>query len=128
MSKHLFTEQERYILEQNPNVKRVSEKSITYSETFKLSFIEQYEKGKAARQIFEEAGFDVDAITISRVKDCAKRWSRAVKQHGSLGLRDGRKLNSGRPMTRTLTTDEQLQKANAEIAYLKGEIDFIKKL
>jgi len=128
MSKYLFTEQERHILEQNPNVKRLSEKAITYSEAFKLSFIEQYEKGKPARQIFEEAGFDVDVITLSRVKECASRWSRAVKQHGSLGLRDGRKFNSGRPTTRSLTTEEQLKHAQAKIDYLEGEIAFIKKL
>lgn len=128
MSKHLFTEPERHILEHNPNVTRVSEKAITYSDAFKVSFIEQYEKGKTARHIFEEAGFDVDVVTIGRIKECASRWSRAVKQHGSLGLRDGRKFNSGRPTNRSLTTEEQLKHAQAKIDYLEGEIAFIKKL
>ncbi|MGL5820632.1 MAG: HTH domain-containing protein, partial [Sarcina sp.] len=53
MSKIIFGENEIKELSKNINVQRVSEKSITYSDEFKRKFIEEYIKGKPAREIFE---------------------------------------------------------------------------
>ena len=46
----------------NPYVKAVSEKGITYTDEFKRLFIREYEKGKFPREIFEEAGFEVEVL------------------------------------------------------------------
>ena len=42
MSKITFSEEQIEILKRKPNVKRVSEKSITYADDFKRIFIEEY--------------------------------------------------------------------------------------
>lgn len=62
MTKKLFTEREIQILSNNLYVKSVSQKGITYTEEFKHIFIEENEKGKLPRNIFEECGFDIDMI------------------------------------------------------------------
>ncbi len=46
MSKIIFTRENIEILQNNPNVLKVSEKTITYSDEFKRVFIEDYLKGK----------------------------------------------------------------------------------
>ena len=46
MSKIIFSPQEIHILQKNPNVKRVSERAITYTDAFKNPFIEEYLIGK----------------------------------------------------------------------------------
>lgn len=58
-TKKQFTEREMQILSNNPYVKSVSEKGITYTAKFKHIFIEGNEKGKLPRYIFEDCGFDI---------------------------------------------------------------------
>jgi len=53
---------------------------------------------------------------------------KAFKKHGVLGLDDTRRSNSGRPRERELTQEELISKKDAEIAYLKAEIELLKKL
>ena len=62
MSVKKFSQEEINILKQNPNVKKVSEKSITHEEHFKAQFMEEYQQGKLPRNIFEDAGFDIEII------------------------------------------------------------------
>jgi Transposase and inactivated derivatives len=123
-----FTPKQLEILLANPNVVTASSKAITYSIDFKMKFIEEYEQGKSPASIFEEAGFDLQILGADRIKNATSRWKKAVKQDGTLGLRDARKAKSGRPLKRTLTPEEQIAKLEAENLYLKGELDFIKKL
>ena len=62
MSQKTFTEKEIKILKKNPYVKKVSEKSITYSDEFKQLVVLQIAESKTPRIIFEQAGFDVDIM------------------------------------------------------------------
>ena len=128
MSKKIFTEQEILELSKNKYVKNVTAKGITYTNEFKLQFIAEYENGKTSRKIFEDAGFDVDVIGIKRIESASLRWRAAYKDKGVLGLEDTRTLNSGRTLNRDLTVEEILAKKDAEIAYLKAELELIKKL
>ena len=63
-----------------------------------------------------------------RVKSASKRWWEAYKQSGELGLRDTRKTNSGRALTEELTLERQLERKEVEIAYLKAEVELLKKI
>ena len=128
MSKVRFSNDEIDKLSKNKYVLKVSDKAITYTNEFKIHFIAEYSKGKTSRVIFEEAGFDVDIIGIHRVDCAGARWRKAYKNHGVLGLDDTRRNNSGRPRQRKLTKDEIIAKQNAEIEYLKAEVELLKKL
>jgi len=107
MSKKIFTHHEIKILQKNPYVKSVSLKGITYTNDFKEIFVAESEKGKIARQIFEEHGFDTDILGKERVKSAASRWKIAYKNKGLEGLKDTRKGNSGRPLERELSWEEK---------------------
>ena len=128
MSKKIFTDQEILELSKNRYVKNVTSKGITYTNEFKLQFIAEYENGKTSRVIFEDAGFDVDVIGIKRIDSASLRWRTAYKNNGILGLEDTRSLNSGRKLDRELTIEEILAKKDAQIEYLKAELELIKKL
>ena len=66
MSKLTFSEKDIETLSKNPNVLRVSDKSITYSDDFKRHFIEEYLQGKLTRVIFKEAGFNTEVLGCRR--------------------------------------------------------------
>lgn len=128
MSKKTFSKQDIEVLSNNKYVRNVSEKSITYTNEFKIHFIAEYNNGKSSRTIFEEAGFDIDMIGLKRIDCSSSRWRNAYKENGVLGLDDTRRKHSGRPRQRDLTKDELISKQNAEIEYLKAEVELLKKL
>ncbi len=128
MSKKIFSEQEILELSKNKYVRNVSSKGITYTNEFKIQFIAEYENGKTSRKIFEDAGFDINIIGIKRIDSSSLRWRTSYKNKGISGLDDTRTLNSGRTLNRELTLEEIIAKKDAEIEYLKAELELIKKL
>lgn len=128
MSKKIFTNEEIMKLKNNKYVNSVSEKGITYTDEFKTIFIADRSNGKLLRQIFEDCGFDIEVLGQERIKSASKRWQKAYRESGELGLRDTRKTNSGRPLKHELTQEDLLAKKDAEIAYLKSEVELLKKI
>lgn len=128
MSRIKFTDENVLELAKNIYVKNISNKSITYTNEFKIHFIAEYNNGKTPRQIFNEAGFNIDIIGTKRIECASSRWRKAYEKSGVLGLDDSRFNNSGRPRVRELTIEEILAKKDAEIEYLKAELELIKKL
>ena len=128
MTKRLLTKKEQALLKDNPYVKSVSEKAITYTDEFKRYFITENENGKLPREIFEEAGLSVDLIGMERIKTAAKRWRVAYRNAGVEGLQDTRKTNSGRPSERELTLEEKIARLEAKNQLLRAENELLKKL
>lgn len=128
MSKKQFSNKEILKLSKNIYVKNISEKSITYTNEFKIQFIAEYTNGKTPRQIFKDAGFDIEVIGVKRIESASLRWRNAYEKNGILGLDDTRFNNSGRLRKRELTVEEIIAKKDSEIEYLKAELELIKKL
>lgn len=128
MSKKLFSEKEITQLSNNPYVKSVSSKGITYTDEFKRIFIAENSKGKLPRQIFENSGFDIEVIGMQRVKASADRWRNAYRDNGVCGLKDTRSESSGRPLNRELTLEEKYSRLEAQMNLLKAENELLKKI
>jgi transposase InsO family protein len=128
MSKITFSTREITALQNNLNVKRVSERAITYTDTFKNRFMDEYLRGKLPRQIFIENGFDVDVLGMKRIEQSAYRWKKAYEKNGLIGLTDSRKTGSGRPLKRELTPSEVIERQEARIKLLEGQVELLKKL
>jgi putative transposase len=128
MSKSTFSDKEIKILQKNQNVQRVSSLAITYSDDFKIKFMDEYLAGKLPRLIFEENGFDIDIIGMTRIETSAYRWKRAYEKGGLIGLSDTRKTASGRPLKRELSQTEIIERQDARINLLEGQVELLKKL
>ena len=90
--------------------------------------MEEVNKGSLSLEIFEKAGFDITIIGMDRVYSSVKRWRASYKKNGSMGLQDKRKNNSGRPLERELSLEEQLVRKDAKIKLLEVQLEFQKKL
>ena len=130
MGKNLFTEYQIKELEKNPNVLRVSERSITYHPDFKVKAVLEYQKGKVPSQIFIEHGFNLELIGKKQPKRCLQRWRETYEKMGETGLQTERrgKASTGRQSAKELSVEERLKKAEAKIKFLEAENDFLKKL
>jgi transposase-like protein len=132
MSKRRFTKEEIEILSKNENVSKCSEKSITYSNLFKIKAVKEYKEGKSSRDIFTEAFFDLRMIGKDSPGEHLKQWNKICKTKGLDCFKKetrGRGKGGGRPKKpKDLTDTDKIKRLEAEVAYLKAENDFFMKL
>lgn len=130
MSRQPIDESIRRLLEDNPNVLHVTDKTIQYAPEFKLKAVKAYQEGKTPYEIFLEAGLDPKQIGTDIPKQSLKRWRKSFNSLGEDGLLSERRGRGSavRPVTRNLSAEEQLKKAQAKIKYLEAELDLLKKL
>lgn len=130
MSKKIFNEHQRRVLELNPNVHSVSDRAIQYKPEFKILAVKENQNGKGPSQIFTESGFDLDVIGSEKAKSSLGRWRKSFQVHGEKGFFEERrgKGSTGRPSTKELTPETKLERAEARIKYLEAEVELLKKL
>jgi transposase len=129
MSKRIFTSEQIETLKRNPNVKNCSERSILYSNDFKIKAVKEYKEGLTGREIFDKAGFDLKIIGKDVPKGCLKSWNKIYKKKGIVGLeKDFRGITSGRRKKIEIVEKDKIKRLEAEVAYLKAENDFLIKL
>lgn len=111
-------------------VENVTEKSITYSFTFKLAALKAYKEDQSPMEIFLEAGFDLEVTGRKKPKHCLSRWRNSYNTFGEAGLLEEQqgKGSPGRKVAGELSTEEKLKRAEARIKLLEIENDFLKKL
>lgn len=108
MKKKQFTEEERKELSENPYVASVGKVSVFYTQEFKEKALYEYTKGKTAKQIFIDAGIDLNVIGERSPIDCLSEWRKNDRMRNQ-SYRD-------------------LKRAQAKIAYLEAENELLKKL
>ncbi|PIR78566.1 MAG: hypothetical protein COU28_01005 [Candidatus Magasanikbacteria bacterium CG10_big_fil_rev_8_21_14_0_10_36_16] len=129
MSKRRFNKEQIEQLVNNQNVSKCSEKAITYNKEFKIRAVREYQKGLSSRQIFKEAGLDIDLVGKYSAKNCVMDWVKLYKVKGidSLSV-ETRDRYGGRPKTKWSTDADKIKYLEAKVAYLKAENDFLAKL
>lgn len=122
MGRGYLSEEERKILLKNPYIRDVNGKRVSYSDEFKLHFIEEYKAGKWPQQIFREAGLDVSILGAKRIERAAARW-RASYEDGSLcEYKATVPLKIKEKTAREKSLQEQVNEQEQEIALLKKQI------
>ena len=126
MSNILFDEEQQKQLRANHWVKSVTEKSISFTDDFKVYFINEYNLGKLPKQIFKDAGFDINMLGDKRIEQCTARYKRQNKRIE--GFHDTRANNSGRRLGKELSIDEENELLKKQNAKLQQELEFLKKM
>lgn len=126
MSKLKFSQENIDKLKDNPYILNITEKAITYADEFKEKFIELYNKGFTPTEIFRKCDLLPEIIGQKRIDTFSYRVKQKIK-NGNL-LKDGRKGKSGRPKTKELTKDEEIQRLKHKVQYQEQQIEFLKKI
>lgn len=118
-----------YVKELNENiyVERATEWTVSFTAEFKQLAYDEYYRGKSMREIFTEAGFDVEKLGEKRIQNF--RSHLMDKADDETGFADKRKEKS---MQAPPSTEAQMMKRIRELehrnAYLEQENDFLKKI
>lgn len=119
MARGSLTEKDLETLKKNKYVVYADKDKIVYSNEFKFYFIDEYKKkNKRPREIFAEAGFDIEALGAKRIERCAARW-RESDLAGTLGNYDIYLRNGVR--TTKLKEDRDIK--NERIEKLKARVE-----
>ncbi len=129
MVKKIYTEKQKNILLGNKNVLKCGIGVITYTTDFKKKAVEQYQQEHVTpKEIFIQAGFDLDTIGRKKPKNCLERWNKIYKEKGFDGLSESFE-SRGRPKkTMDKSDKDRIKRLELEIEYLKAENDFLAKL
>ena len=108
-----FPPKQRSKLLANPNVRNVTEKTISFTPTFKIKAVHQYLDGINPNSIFEKAGIPLEYFKDDYCRNCLKKWIKKFKEQGEESLKvDNRGAGgTGRPKNERLedlTYDELL--------------------
>ena len=126
MSKNYFTPEQVEQLKKNKYVKHVSEKAITYTEEFKEVFMLEYNSGKLPSQILTEMGFDYKLLGRKRIDNIVQRTKKqSIRPEG---FKDTRTTESGRPLERELSPEEEMERLKQENEILKAKVEFLSLL
>ena len=123
MKHHIFTPEEKSKLEANPNISKVINSNVEYTEEFKQRVLREHEElGKSAKQIFAEADIPDWLNRGEYAKKTLARW-KYQQRHPKENTRGRSKADISKPISEM--NREELQK---EIMYLRLENEFLKKL
>lgn len=118
-----------YVKELNEHryVEQATEWSVSFTAEFKQLAYDEYYRGKSMREIFTEAGFDVEKLGEKRIRNF--RNGLMQKATEATGFADKRK---DKTLQAPLSTEAQMMKRIRELehrnAYLEQENDFLKKI
>lgn len=126
MGVNKFTAEQIEKLKENPYVESVTDKYINYSEIFKELFWNDYQNGMAPSASFKKYGFDPGILGAKRRNGFVYRIKQEAKRLE--GFKDTRKGNSGRPVTKNLTPEEEIARLKHKNKILKQENDFLKRV
>jgi transposase len=119
--KKQFTEEQKKRLNLNPNVQRITNVGIIYTQEFRKKAIQFYSQGQAANDIFIEAGFNIDDLGFENPVKNLSKW------RCNLGIKSQKNILSKKNDASKKQLIE-LKKALARIEYLEAENEFLKKL
>lgn len=126
MGVNYFTDEQLRLLEENPYVVKASKKSITYAEEFKELYWIDYQNGMQPIEIFKKYGFDPYALGSRRRDNFTNRLKKQAARED--GFKDTRSKNSGRPSTKELSLEVQLERLKHKNEVLQQENDFLKRV
>ena len=118
-----------YVKELNEHryVESATEWTVSFTEEFKQLAYDEYYRGKSMREIFTEAGFDVEKLGDKRIQNFRSHLMHKATDES--GFADKRKDKS---LQAPPGTEAQMMKRIRELehrnAYLEQENDFLKKI
>ncbi len=127
MSNKLLNQEEINKLKASPFVESVTSRSISFTPEFKRIAYRELLAGKAIRDVFEDHGIDTAALGRARINGFISRLREfADREEGFKNLRHQPRKQSQEE--RNLTTEKRIRQLEAELAYTRQEVEFLKKV
>lgn len=125
-TKKIFSAEEIEKLQQSPYVKAVTPYIVSFTAEFKTKFWEIYKEGRSPLLIFRDMGIDPDLLGEKRARVFAYRIKHDAESGREFTDISGARRLKGKPIT-SQSADE-VARMRHELAYLRQEMEFLKKI
>jgi len=125
-----FTAEQMERLAANPFTLRVTVLRISFTLEFKNLFLVRYESGEAIKDIFEGMGYEIEVLGENRIYNFANRLA-ILAERGEMPTEGPPKAKSEKPLNidyNTMPAQQSVAAMQREIAYLRQQIEFLKKI
>lgn len=127
MSNKLFSADEVAAFRANPNVKTATERTVTFTPQFKRTAYRELLEGKRIHEILEDHGVDTSALGEARIRSILMRLRKfGEREEGFADLRHQRKAKTSEDHSQS--TEKRIRQLEAELAYTKQVVEFLKKV
>ena len=127
MSNKLFSPEEVAAFKANPHVKTATERSVTFTPQFKRMAYRELLEGKHIHDILEGQGIDTSILGEARVRSILMRLRQfGERDEGFTDLRHQRKKKT--PEETSQSTEKRIRQLEAELAYTRQVVEFLKKV
>ena len=124
-----FSEAELTDLRKNPYTASVNENIISFTVAFKVEFMRLYKLGIPVSEILPRLGYPIEVIGKARLNGISQKIRNEAKS--PLGFQQGRSFKNVEELSvqeKEILTDRQLiNRLQNEVAYLRQELEVIKK-
>lgn len=129
MGVNYFSKDQVERFKKNPNVKYVSERSISFTEEFKEEFWIRYSNGELPGQILLSIDIDPKALGRRRMSNIVQRIKMEANRVDT--FKDTRHNNRGKyskMSAEEMTPEQELEYLRNKVEYLTQENEFLKKI
>jgi len=77
-----LTKAQQAVLITNPNVKKVSNKTVQYTAEFKKHVLHKVQKGHSVKQVFKDAGIPIEWFIREYTNKLMRKWRQLSRTHG----------------------------------------------
>ncbi len=131
-----LTEEQIKMLKGNPNIVKVTDRQIHYTQTFKNYFCREYSKGRSSSEILREQGIDPKILGETRVSSLRTHYNQVKasfpgKEQLALEGKNPYRDKKGDGHTQLQTNADiihMIGKLEQQVQYLEKETDFLKKI
>lgn len=128
MARKQLTKDEIAELEQNPSIAKATASTVSFTPEFKRIAYQQLVDGRTMREILNEIGVRPEVLGDSRLWGIAEKLRKnADREEGYADLRKGSR-RKGAKEAPARTEREELTALRHEVAYMRQEIEFLKKV
>lgn len=114
-----FTLEQIHMLRENPYVMSVYTSRIKFTADFKREYMTRFDAGETGRDILRSFGIDPDIMGDSRIWSLQGKFRDELERHGCFSDVRRKKEND--------VQSASIEQLRIEVAYVKQEVEFLKK-
>ena len=124
----IYTAEEKEKLESNSYTLKVSESRFYPTVKFREDFWIRYQAGNSPRKIIKDFGYDLDLFTQKQIDGIVQKIKKQALSGNGFSEGENRERRPKIKPPLPDNTPETISKMQAELLYLRQEVEFLKKI
>lgn len=114
-----LTEEQQATLRANPNVRKVSAKTVQYTPEFKKYFLKAVSEGQGASNVFQSVGIPIEWFRNGYASETMRKWRKLARMHGEAHLDQEHRGRASQSEYKQMTDQEKVAHLEMKVEALE---------